>query len=150
MANDFNASLQALLATAERWRSDTETTSNPEEEDQTPTVQVGEVVEFLLQATLLSMKSSMRFWRRGTGIFATRLLEILRTIPTLTTDPTRHGEARGIVIDTLRTYVREIAELPGHESRRFLAELGKIEARLGATHQGRPEDLPRRRCHIKV
>ncbi|NOT55395.1 MAG: hypothetical protein HOP18_12380 [Deltaproteobacteria bacterium] len=149
MANDFNARLQALLSTLERWRSDTETTTDADTEDQPPTVPIGEIVEFLLQASLLWLKSSMRFWRRGTGVFAIHLLEMLRTVPALTADPTRRGEALGILIDLLRTYFREIAELPGHESRRFLAELDKIERNIGAPLQEVPREPAPRRWQVK-
>ncbi len=106
-------------------------------------------MEFLLQASLLWTKSSVRFWRRGTGVFAIHLLEMLRTVPDLTADLTRRGEALGILIDILRTYFREMAELPGHESRRFLAELGKIERTIEAPYQEVPREPVPRRWQVK-
>jgi hypothetical protein len=149
MATDFNARLQALLSTLEHWRSDTETTTDADTEDQTPPVQIGEIVEFLLQASFLWTKSGLRFWRRGTGVFAIHLLEMLRTVPALTADPIRRGEAQGTLIDILRTYFREMAELPGHESRRFLAELEKIERNIGAPFQEVSREPAPRRWQVK-
>jgi len=123
--------------------------ANEEAEGQTTTVQVGDIVDFLLQASLVWMKSSLHFWQRGTGVFATHFLEILRTLQVMNADPTRRTEAQGILIDILRAYFREMAELPGHESRRFLAALEKIDGKIWATLRGGPDIPPQRRWQVK-
>ena len=64
-------------------------------------------------------------------------------------DPSKSGEARGILVDTLRAYLREMVDLPYQESRRLQAELEEIIRKLTPTPDGEQEEAYRRRWSVK-
>ncbi len=108
-----------------------------------------DVMDFMKQAYLACMSSYFRAWGRLVELHGNHAPTIIEHLSEMNADPNQNREARGVLIDTLRAYFRELSELPEQESRTLQAELAKIEQAFW-TAEGEPSAQARRRVHIKL
>ncbi|HYB40355.1 MAG TPA: GMC oxidoreductase, partial [Candidatus Methylomirabilis sp.] len=95
--------------------------------------------------------SGLRYWARVAELWGRAMPAVAKTL--LEADPLeRPGALGGAVLDELRAGLRELAELPGEESRRLLAELERLagavrpDARAPAADDA---EAPWRRWNVK-
>jgi hypothetical protein len=103
----------------------------------------------MAQASLAWMRSGFSYWRGWAEIYASHYPVMMQSLQAMTADPGRWQEARGVLIDNLRAYLREMAELPWQESRRLQAELEKIAGQVWPAPAGGQEEPYRRRANVK-
>ena len=103
----------------------------------------------MAQASLAWMNSGFRYWRGWADIYASYYPVIMHNLQVMSADPSRSGEAQGVLIDNLRAYWREMSELPWQESRRLQAELEHIIGQVWPAAAGAQEGPHRRQARVK-
>ena len=148
----FNEFWRRMAAPGGGWATDDTTTANAQSEpkdpkDQTP--DYGELLDLLARASSVCMNGGFRYWKRWADTYSSFYPVINRSVAAMDSDPSKSGEARGILVDTLRAYLREMVDLPYQESRRLQAELEEIIRKLTPTPDGEQEEAYRRRWSVK-
>jgi hypothetical protein len=110
-------------------------------------------LQVLSQVALALAASGMRYWGRSAELWAKGMPVLVQGFAQMTTGQQDGGrEACRTLLDELRAYVRELAELPAQEARRLQADLDRI---AGAWPSGAPPggpqhpDAPWRRWDVK-
>jgi hypothetical protein len=112
--------------------------------------------ERLLQLYLAFVNSGYRYLARWAEISARRYPEFARTMTSMSAQPDDSARQMGALLDSVRGYLREMAELPLAESERLQAE---IEAIIGSATpapppppagKAAPKSRPRRRARAKA
>ena len=91
----------------------------------------GDIVGFVSQLILFFLSSGLRSWGRAAEILGTAAPLIGETFSIVGVRGTGDPGQQARNLDELRAALRELAELPIHESRRLQAELERIVLRLG-------------------
>jgi len=116
---------------------------------QNATSDYGDLLNVMAQASLTWMNSGFRYWRRWLEIYASYYPAIMHSVQVMSSDPGKWEEARGVLIDNLRAYLREMAELPWQESRRLQAEFERIVGEVWPSAEGGQGEPHRRRARWK-
>jgi choline dehydrogenase len=99
----------------------------------------GESLRLLGQMIPVWAGSGLRYWGRVAEIFGKALPSIARGLAETGAQTKDSRDHSGIVLDELRGYVRELADLPTEEARLLQADLDRIAAAL-------QPDLPKERA----
>ena len=143
--SDFNARRRSATTTERRYIR-TSTVADKEEEGQRTTGNYLSILSFFVQASFAGVARGVVFSRRSVEIAAKYSVETLRS---LSSAPGPDREKPGILIDVVRGYFREIAELGEDEARRFQAEVEILESRIWPTSGAEKNHSYRRRWRVK-
>lgn len=110
----------------------------------------GDVMDFMRRAYLAYMTSAMRSWRRLAELYGHYYQAMTDSVMEISAGTSESEEARRILIDNIRAYLREMVELPGQEARWLQAELEKILADLWPSEDEENKSSHRRRAKIKL
>ena len=126
LARYFDGMLRMMMNAGRDWTGDaTPTDSSEGNRPQTP-FSLQNAANFMARASQLWMDSSIRFWGRSAEINSNYYKAASRNLSDMNSDPDQREQAEGTLMDLLRAYVREMADLPAQESRRLQAELEKF------------------------
>jgi hypothetical protein len=101
----------------------------------------------MLELHLAVVNSGYRYLGRWADIAARRYPEIARALASANTDPAA-GNSFGAALDSIRAFMREMAELPLEESKRLQTEIETILG-IGTPAREGPKPRPRRRARAK-
>jgi hypothetical protein len=101
----------------------------------------------MLELHLAVVNSGYRYLGRWAEISARRYPELARALASTDADGAA-GPALGATLDSIRGFMREMAELPLEESKRLQSEIEAI-FRTGPPASGGPKSRPRRRARAK-
>ena len=101
----------------------------------------------MLELHLAVVNSGYRYLGRWAEISARRYPELARALASSNTDAAK-GTALGATLDSIRGFMREMAELPLEESKRLQSEIEAI-FRIDKPASGGPKSRPRRRARAK-
>ena len=87
----------------------------------------GLLLGFMSQACLVFAISGLRYWTRAAQIYAEHSPALYRLMTASSSSNLGDPEEQRILLDRLRALLRELAELPGEESRWMQVELEKLE-----------------------
>jgi hypothetical protein len=119
--------LRMMTNTGKAWAAGDTATTRQSMDRGEASLDFRNLLNFLAQANLVLMTSSLRCWRRLTEIYGSYSPAISRSLLETIVDGSGSGEERGLLIDNLRACFREMADLPCQESRLLRAELEQIE-----------------------
>lgn len=109
----------------------------------------GNVFGFLGQVYVLFMISGFRYWMRSAEVWGRVVPAIVGRLQKLSNNSGGGDEARAALIDELRASLRELAELPGQESRVLQAELDRLAGTMSPRTDGDKAGPHRRRWEVK-
>ena len=145
----FDEFWRKLAAPGVGWATDDATTASAQSDPKDPTPDYGNLLDLMARASFVCMNGSFRYWKRWAEIYSSYYPVISRSVAAMNSNPTRSGEERGILIDSLRAFLRKMVDLPNQESRRLQAELEEIIRKLTPTTEGEQEEASRRRWSVK-
>ena len=102
----------------------------------------------MLQVYLAVANSGYRYLGRWAEISAKRYPELVRMLTSMNADPGARGSELGATMDSVRGFLREMAELPLEESKRLQTEIAAIMG-TGKPASDAPKSPPRRRARAK-
>ncbi len=105
-----------------------------------------EPVGLVIKANATLLTSAVRFWLRWQELVSKHVPTISRNLADIQANPKRKEELRALLIDNMRAYTREMAELPCEQCRLVRQDLEKMEAQLFGAAQ---EKEGRRRWKAK-
>ena len=98
----------------------------------------------VLQLYQAFVNSGFRYLARWADISARRYPGFAETLAAVNADPKNNSSRMSALVDEVRAYLREMAELPLAESERLQAEIEKI-VKAGGSAPEPTEDAPRQR-----
>jgi uncharacterized heparinase superfamily protein len=108
----------------------------------------------ILQLYLAFVNSGYRYLARWAEISARRYPEFAQTMATMNAEPAASARQMAALLDSVRGYLREMAELPLAESERLQAEVEAIVAVAapspGPAAEPAPKARPKRRARAKA
>jgi hypothetical protein len=90
----------------------------------------------MTQVYLACMNSGFRYMTRWVETSASYYPSMMQMLGTSATDPEQREKMLGAAVDNLRAHMREMGELPLHESQRLQAELEGIARKFWPAAEG--------------
>jgi hypothetical protein len=115
-----------------------------------PALEYGCLASFLLRGCLACIASGLWVWQQEFEITTKYAVDAMRTLHVMTFDLGQREQAQRTLIDDIRGYFREVAELGERGSVRLRAELEEIAASVWPVAAGEPHKRYRRRWHAKA
>jgi len=112
-----------------------------------PTLDYASLANFVVQASLARAATGLWAWQRELQIGLKYALDVVHTFHRM--DVAQRKQAQGMLIDHIRGYFREVAELGEQESHRLQTELERIAATVWPTSARQRHQRYRRRWHVK-
>jgi len=127
MFRTFDELLRTMAATLRgRPMADRAPSSGSVDQEQAGSPEYRAMVDLLTQVHLAYMRSGLRYMNRWIESCSTYYPKIVHALSNAAAKPDRRSDAIGAVMDDLKAYMREMAQLPLDESRRLQAELEEM------------------------
>ncbi len=110
---------------------------------------VADIFQFLSQAWLAYVSSGLRYWSRMADAWVKALPSLARTFAAVEGSSPSDPNARAVVVDELRAWLRDLADYPSQESRLLQAELDKLATALWPTSDSSQDGSYWRRWETK-
>lgn len=140
LAGSFEGMMQlarALPEMVELWRVLSDVLMVPEESPGTRKASAkgrralpSDPLSLTVRVNALMLSSNIRYWMKWQQIVAQRLPRIRRLVDDYRADGRKDPRIRHELLDELRRYLREMAELPADQHRRVRDEIVKIEEEI--------------------
>lgn len=129
---------RALPEMMELWRVMSDVLMVPDEETDAPKRRPGrggkrsslDPLSLTVRVNALMLGSNIRYWVKWQQIVTKRLPRIRRLVDEYQAEGKRDPTIRHALLDELRCYLREMAELPADQHRRVREEITKIEEEI--------------------